>query len=143
MKHYYLAVLISILSCFHAQCQEPEKNELSEDLIYSSKTVDSISTFIGGNELLHSWLSDNIKFPVDNLEKYSKTNILTTYFIVEKDGSISNVKTYSIHEDLNNIVEQSLITMPKWLPATVDNKPVRCQVIMPITFIVKEKEKRK
>ena len=143
MKHYYLALIISILSCFHAKCQETEKNELSEEIVYSSKTVDSISTFIGGNDLLHSWLSDNIKFPEDNLEKYAKTNRLTTYFIVEKDGSISNVKTYSIHEDLKNLVEQSLINMPNWLPATVDNKAVRCQVIIPITFTVNEEGKRK
>lgn len=136
MKHIFLTVFLTMIY-FCAHCQESK--ETSEDIIYSSKTVDSTATFIGGNDALYDWIAKNIKFPKENLEKYKKVNILTTFFVVEKDGTITNIKTYTVYNDLREIVEQAIKKMPKWLPALVNNKPVRCNVVIPITFEIKNR----
>jgi len=59
-------------------------------------------------------------------------------FVVEKDGSISNVKALKgvgggCNEEAVRVVKE----MPKWKPGTDKGKPVRVQFNMPIQFKLK------
>lgn len=61
-------------------------------------------------------------------------------FLVEKDGSISEVKAlnnpgYGLGEASENVLK----TGPKWLPGEHNGKKVRSYHIQPITFVISEK----
>ena len=49
--------------------------------------VERMPSFPGGSEALVHYLSNNIKYPVDEEKEGTQGNVIVT-FIVEKDGSI-------------------------------------------------------
>lgn len=56
-------------------------------------------------------------------------------FIVEKDGSLSNVRVVKgKYEEINEVAVRLVKLMPKWNPGKQDGKPVRVSFILPITF---------
>ncbi|MBC7399567.1 MAG: energy transducer TonB, partial [Mucilaginibacter sp.] len=62
-------------------------------------------------------------------------------FIVEKDGSLTNVK--AIKGPGGGTSEEALRVMqksPKWKPGINDGKPVRVQYAAPIAFVFKAEE---
>ena len=60
-------------------------------------------------------------------------------FIVEKDGSITNVKAIDDPDYfLGKGAEQVLLTSPKWTPAKKKGKKVRSYYIQPIVFMISE-----
>ena len=66
-------------------------------------------------------------------------HVVKVRFIVEKDGSITNVE---VIEDpgygLGKGAEQILLTSPKWTPAKKKGKKVRSYYIQPIGFVISE-----
>ncbi len=62
-------------------------------------------------------------------------------FIIEKDGSISNIAILGSNEPkLNNEVIRVLKTMPKWKPATANGLPVRSDFKFPIMIKVRNQK---
>jgi len=56
-------------------------------------------------------------------------------FIVEKDGSISDVKPIlSVHPLLNKEAVRVVESMPKWTPGKQNGKPVRVRFNVPVMF---------
>ena len=66
-------------------------------------------------------------------------HVVKVRFIVEKDGSITNVK---VIEDpgygLGKGAEQIILSSPKWTPAKKNGKKVRSFYIQPIGFVIEE-----
>ena len=60
-------------------------------------------------------------------------------FIVEKDGSISNVKIIrSIFPSLDAEAERIITAMPKWIPGMQNGENVRVKYTIPISFSLGE-----
>ena len=58
-------------------------------------------------------------------------------FVVEKNGSITNVKTErGVSETLDREAERIVKTFPKWIPGEDEYGVVRTRVRMPITFLL-------
>lgn len=56
-------------------------------------------------------------------------------FVIEKDGSISNVKAFGKNESFNKQAEISLyLTQFQWKPATIVGQPVRYRFKLPLTL---------
>lgn len=54
-------------------------------------------------------------------------------FIVEKDGSLSNIEVAKgSYEDINDFAIRLLKMLPKWNPGKQDGKPVRVSLILPV-----------
>jgi protein TonB len=88
--------------------------------------------FQGGNEELYEYLSKNLKFSSFRLEREIKRN-LSVKFIVEKDGSISNltmIKNYN--EEIYKQIAIAFNNMAKWDPGVQHQKTVRVKYILPI-----------
>jgi len=67
-----------------------------------------------------------------NDESIYEIKLIAT-FIVEKDGSLTNIKiTESNEPNLNSEVISVIKSMPKWKPATENGVPVRSDFILPI-----------
>jgi TonB family protein len=57
-------------------------------------------------------------------------------FIVERDGSITNVKVRRTSNvvELDNEAVRLIKNMPKWIPGSIKGKAVRVNQTVPITF---------
>lgn len=56
-------------------------------------------------------------------------------FIIEKDGSVSNVELLSGVDLLLDAEALRVVkAMPSWTPGKINGKPVRTQYALPITF---------
>lgn len=94
--------------------------------------------FPGGLEKLYAFIAKNVVYPKEALKKNKEGRVLIS-FIIEKDGSVSNVKPlkpksewigYGLEEEACRVV----YLMPKWIPGAIDGKPVRVKFSLPILF---------
>lgn len=104
--------------------------------------------FIGGNEEMIKFLSENVKYPEDVLLANEKgANIhgrVYVKFVVEKDGSISDVEVVrSVHPSLDAEAVRVVKLMPKWKPAEYRGKPVRTKFTLPISFRITDVQTNK
>lgn len=89
-------------------------------------------SFKGGMEAFYKYIGDNFKLPKAAKQNKVKGRIVLQ-FIVEKDGSISNIKIlndleYGTGEEAVRVLEKS----PKWNPGIQNGKAVRVQFTLPI-----------
>ena len=100
--------------------------------IYSAVEVQA--DFPGGDRARRQWLRDNIQWPMDANGQQLHGEVELD-FVIERDGSISNVKvTYSENSDLNTAAIRLISSMPKWSPAIVKNQPVRSPMGITLFF---------
>jgi TonB family protein len=79
------------------------------------------------------WIGKQIKYPEEALKKKIIGNV-TVSFIVEKDGTVSNVKVVKGVPELDGEAVRVVKSSPKWTPGVKDNSPVRVSFIIPINF---------
>ena len=98
---------------------------------------DSDPAFPGGTEKLNAYLADNIQYPSVAADA-GISGVVVVSFIIEKDGTISDVKCLrNIGGGCGDEAVRLVKTMPKWIPGVKDGKLVRCQFKLPITFALK------
>lgn len=98
--------------------------------------VEKLPEFQGGERGLSKFLSENIKYPAQAAKDNKQGKVLTS-FIVEKDGSLSQIKiARSVHPHLDNEAIRIVKLMPKWIPGMQRGKPVRVSFILPINFVL-------
>jgi TonB family protein len=96
--------------------------------------VEHMPSYPGGMGALMQYLSSNIKYPKEAEEKGAQGRVITS-FIVEKDGSISDIKIkISVHPALDAEAIRIVKKMPKWIPGKQGGEPVRVKYTLPITF---------
>ena len=96
--------------------------------------VEQMPSFPGGMKALMNYLQENIKYPKDAQDAKKEGRVIAN-FIVEKDGSISNVKIVrSIFPSLDAEAERIITAMPKWIPGMQNGENVRVKYTIPISF---------
>ena len=104
-----------------------------QDAMGISKTVN----IGGGQSGLMKYLSLAIKYPLVAEENGIQGRVICT-FIVETDGSITNVKVVkSVNPALDKEAVRVISSMPKWNPGTQKGKTVRVKYTVPVTFSLK------
>lgn len=101
--------------------------------------------FPGGPTAFLQFLRDSIRYLVIEKEKGLQGTVYVQ-FTVEKDGSITDVKTVKGvpgAPGLSKEAERVIGLMPKWTPGKLNGKPVRVVITQPIKFILKEDPPRK
>jgi TonB family protein len=96
--------------------------------------VDKMPEYPGGFEALIHFLQENIKYP-DQAKKDGIQGRVFVNFVVEKDGSVSNVGILrgiggGCDEEAIRVVE----LMPKWKPGMHEGKAARVAYNLPIKF---------
>ena len=132
-----------------------------DDKVYDKPEV--LPEYPGGMDKFWGYLREAVKYPQEALE-WGVQGRIHVEFIVEKEGSISNVKLITgagklkeivviaykpkddspeeirkENEDKGRIALQEeairvVKAMPKWKPGTVGGKPVRTKFVLPIMF---------
>lgn len=93
--------------------------------------------FPGGEEARQKFLSENIIYPQVAIESNIEGEVVVE-FIIEPDGSITNVKiNRSVDPSLDAEALRVAKMMPKWKPGKQEGEAVRCQYTMPIIFMLK------
>lgn len=96
--------------------------------------------FPGGKEKMAEYINQNIMYPEISIENQIEGKVYLG-FIVEKDGSISNIKVLrGADPDLDREAKRVLRNMPKWKPGMYNGKIVRVRMILPIVFDLAEPE---
>lgn len=96
--------------------------------------VEEMPMFPGGQKEMMAFLSKTTKYPAKAVKKKIQGRCLVQ-FIVEKDGSISNVRVMSkVHPLLDAEAIRVVKSMPRWMPGRLKGKPVRVKFNLPVTF---------
>ena len=98
------------------------------------RIVENQPEFIGGEKALFDYLAGSIKYPTIAREAGIQGTVYIS-FIVEKDGSISNVTVArGISGGCDEEAVRVIKSMPNWKAGLQRNKPVRVQFNVPIKF---------
>jgi len=119
---------------FVAPIEDDGNAEIVETEVFL--VVEEAPEFPGGQEALLTYLGNNIKYP----QLARESNIQGTVyvgFIVEANGSISNVKVArGIGGGCDDEAVRVVKDMPAWKPGKQRSKPVRVQFNLPVRFIL-------
>lgn len=111
-----------------------EQNESESNKIFNGDDVDQQPSFPGGTNALNTFIASNLKYPVWAQEKGIQGRVVVK-FIVEKDGSISNVEVdRSVSPSLDNEAMRVVKAMPKWIPGQINGKTVKVECSHPFVF---------
>lgn len=92
--------------------------------------------FPGGYENWIDWLSDNFVYPELDLEMGNQ-GVVYLQFIVEKDGSITDVEVVrGVSSGIDREAKRLLKKSPKWNPGMVSGLEVRTRLRLPINFVI-------
>lgn len=99
--------------------------------------VEDKPAFPGGMEAMIQFFSTNIQYPADAKKQKIDGRVLVN-FVVEKDGSITDVKVMkpgfpSLDAEAVRVVKM----MPKWKPGYQKGQAVRVLFALPISFNLK------
>ncbi|MBR7018344.1 MAG: energy transducer TonB [Prevotella sp.] len=98
------------------------------------EVVEQKPSFPGGDGALMSWLSQNIKYPSIAAEIGVQGRVIVQ-FVVEKDGSITDVKiAKSVDPSLDKEAARVIKSMPHWIAGRQNGSPVRVRFTVPVTF---------
>ncbi|WP_187774898.1 energy transducer TonB [Pedobacter sp. BS3] len=109
----------------------------TDNRVHDFASVEVLPSFPGGIEKFYAFLDKNYHFSKEARE-HGVSGRVTMSFIVEKDGSLSNIKVLrdlgmGTGEEAIRILEQS----PKWKPGIQNGELVRVAFTMPIMLNLK------
>ncbi len=113
-----------------------EYQAFGSDHIYHMAEIFTPPEFIG--EAFQSWVYSELVYP-EIAKEGGIDGRVTASFIIEKDGSLSNVEIMKgVHESLDNEVFRVLNKSPKWRPGRLKNgSTARVIYTFPIIFQLK------
>ena len=121
-------MMLVLLFSFMTSTAQTKKNDMVFDV------VEVMPQFPGGQIAMLQYIMKNIKYPEQAMKEGIQGRVAVS-FIVEKDGSISNVRpVHSVHSLLNKEAVRVVESMPKWTPGKQNGKPVRVRFNVPVMF---------
>lgn len=102
--------------------------------------AETMPLFEGGDLLkFRQWLQTQVRYPAEALKKQIEGRVVCS-FVVERDGSVSNIMTLQSPDWLlTNEVRRVLANSPRWTPGMQKGKTVRVKYIVPVDFRLPEK----
>ena len=106
------------------------------DMVDVYMIVEQMPEFPGGQDALDKYIRENLRYS-EVIGKYQvdAAGRIFVNFIVEPDGSITNVKVLrGIYEHYDEEAVRVVKSMPKWNPGKQYDKPVRVSYTIPVVF---------
>lgn len=89
----------------------------------------------GGLEEFRKWITKRTNYPQAAYDKKIRGTVFLT-FIVERDGSVSNVTVVKgVDPLLDNEAVKAISESPKWTPGLQRGEPVRVRYSIPLNFM--------
>ena len=109
---------------------QTHKDNTTDDKVY--EVCEQMPTYEGGDAALLKYLTDSVKYP-ELAKKHGVQGRVVIGFIVEKDGSLTNVKVLRpVDIALDAEVLRVVKGMPKWIPGRHNGQRVRVRYLLPI-----------
>ena len=122
--------------------EKPVASRPDDEPVYGYYDCDVPPIFLGSPKIdrfMQEWVYRYVKYP-DSAIRDGVQGIVQVNFIIEKDGSVSNVRVVrSQDERLDEAALNVVRISPKWKPARMHGKKVRSTLTIPIEFILKRK----
>jgi TonB family protein len=129
LKTLFVYCLILLTFTVSAQTDSTKQEE-------SLLIADEMPEFTGGEAGMINFIKTNIQYPKAEKE-LGVQGIVYSTFIIEKDGSITDVKTtrgVPCGEGYDKEAKRIIESMPNWKPGKQNGKLVRVQIRLPIKF---------
>ena len=112
----------------------PAQSDLGDNPL-NFHIVEDLPKFPGGAVELMKWLTKNLRYPQD-AQRNKKEGKVVVQFIVNKDGTMSNLKVVKSaqYASLDREALRVMRKMPKWTPGVQNDKPCRTMVCIPVVF---------
>lgn len=124
MKRILLCLMMATLMTLSAEAQA--------DKVYDR--VEVMPEFPGGMQGLFEYMQNNVNYPKEAKNQKIEGRVIVS-FIVEKDGSISDVHPLTaVHPLLDKEAMRLVNEMPRWKPGTEKGKAVRVSFALPVSF---------
>lgn len=124
MKRILLCLMMATLMTLSAEAQT--------DKVYDR--VEVMPEFPGGMQGLFKYMQNNVNYPKEAKNQKIEGRVIVS-FIVEKDGSISDVHPLTaVHPLLDKEAMRLVNEMPRWKPGTEKGKAVRVSFALPVSF---------
>lgn len=122
--------------------KEVKKQNTNDDDVFM--VVEQMPVFKNGIEgEFESWLNSNIQYPIIAKENGIQGRVFVQ-FVIEKDGSITNVKIIrGVEPTLDKEALRVVQSSPKWKPGMQRGQNVRVQYTCPISFVLGENNDKK
>ena len=105
--------------------------------------VEEQPEFPGGSTAMMQFLSENVKYPKIAHENGIQGRVILS-FIVEKDGSISEINVVrGVDPSLDLEAKRVIESMPNWKPGKQSGKEVRVKFTLPVVFRLQGGESNK
>jgi len=132
-----LILLVIVIAPASANAQDKRgkttqtrKDTATDDKVY--EVCEQMPIFEGGDAALLKYLGENLKYP-DKTKDRGVQGRVVIGFIVEKDGSLTDVKVLRpVDIDLDAEVLRLVKGMPKWIPGRHNGQRVRVKYLLPI-----------
>ena len=122
-----MAVLLMVNTNAMAQNKKAANDKVLEK-------AEVMPEYPGGDQAMMDFVAKNVQYPQEARDKEISGRVLVS-FIVEKDGSITEVKVVKgIGGGCDEEAVRVVKAMPKWKPGKDKGKPVRVSYMMPFTF---------
>jgi len=110
----------------------PPTPVVDPNIVVDGTKVDVAADFKGGINAFREKVSQN--FDTESIDHTGMVSGIIT-FVVERDGSISNIKINGQNSDFNKEAERTVKSIKsKWTPAQLNGKTVRSSFRMPISM---------
>lgn len=129
LKTTLFFAFILLLAEVRAQTNDTEKEDNN---IYT--ILEKSPSFPGGLDSLKSYVKRHTIYP-EIYRRYRYAERLFVNFVVEKDGSVSNIRLIQGgFREFEKAALDLVKNMPRWNPAMQNGKPMRCYMTLPINF---------
>ena len=127
--------MMAVLCLMTANAQKTVVSQSNQN-VYDQ--VEEMPEFPGGMPALIEFLQTNIKYPKDAIKQEVGGRVMVM-FVVETDGSISNVRVArNVFPSLDEEAVRVVKTMPKWKPGKEKGRLVRVNYTLPVVFSIKK-----
>ena len=126
------ALLLIILSGSAFAAGQINAGTKGQDPVYDK--ADKMPLFEGKDAgEFSNWVANQIKYPEEAV-KQKIIGSVSISFIVEKDGSVTNVKVVKGVPVLNEEAIRAVSGSPKWTPGIKNGETVRVSFVVPVNF---------
>jgi len=152
-KAWKLGILISLVATlfFAFACseesseitkilKEPQGMKNSDPAKSIPLIVEKLPEFDGGLKAFDTYVERNINYPSKALDAGIEGHVFIQ-FTVEKDGTVSSVQSVKgFHRECDHEAVRVIRDTPKFTPAIYQGKPIKVDMILPVTFKINEEK---
>ena len=128
MKNIFIIISIVFTQNIFAQS---ENTVTKTDVVIDAKELEIKPDFPGGISKFYQFVGQNFNVP----EKGESSGKIFLTFIVETDGSLSNINVVrGINPEMNKEAVRVMKLSPKWNPGKIGEETVRAKYSIPISI---------